>query len=850
MSLPVREVDFRVKVPENTPPGETVYVTVLPFDDWAWNEEQHTPMKPEGSGIWSARVSVEEGALVRYVYDRWDAKEWSKFKETREASGKSISIESRYLFVEPGLAEVRDTVDTWNDLRALAPTGAVHGIVLDGATGSPLMDTNISIAGIHIASDYDGRFKLEGVAAGVQRVTAHRNLGDYRPAATTAEVTAGGVAEVRIEMQAAPPVDVTFDVALPENTPADAEISLAGSVFQLGARPGVQPNMPIMAGHLLLPKLERVGAGRARVTLRLHGGTYVQYFYSIGSSSRGREYGAETGFVYRSFLVDPSSPVRQDRVATWRPGGGAVRVTLRVAVPPNSPPDTPVVFNAGPSHWMTRTGSYEWTIFLYGFPGEQEPHRYVLGDDNLGADGSDGLGEDGTRTLVYPIADAVVEDRVERWKWTPTALAVAPGQPAEVTFRVTVPPSTPRDASIRLVGEHSDLRSGVAMTQEPGNPWAYHASVQLPGGETVSYWYDRAAPVSRSERSFGLTVKLRDQEVNDWVTGWSDQPSGPQAKRLDFITGVYTPDWWADAFLRLSSRTFDRIKAHNGGWVVVSSVWHFGQLDPPVVESRRVKAPSVLTPREDIISQARLAREKGLKVVLGPQFNMEMLPGGLQAVCRTQSRDWLEAWLVEAERLWMWNAAVAQEIAADAMLVPGYCFHVYAGGDDGTGYSVEFDKKVGALIQKVRGVFHGKLIVSGGRQDFDFPGLADLVGVTTFDTGQPDLPYDATVDEWKAAYDALFVEKVDPIHRRWGKPVLFYTVHLPPVPGDPSPTGAEAQARRLEAIFQALESRLWVAGILSWDYSMIDTPLYQSTGVRARQAEAVLAKYYALWTQP
>ena len=152
-------------------------------------------------------------------------------------------------------------------------------------------------------------------------------------------------------------------------------------------------------------------------------------------------------------------------------------------------------------------------------------------------------------------------------------------------------------------------------------------------------------------------------------------------------------------------------------------------------------------------------------------------------------------------------------------------------------------------MEKVRGVYTGKLIISGGAQDYDFPGLADLVGVTTYDTGHPDLPYDATVDEWRSAYDALFVARVDPIYERWSKPVFFYTVHLPPVPGDPSPTGEEAQARRLEGLFQALESRPWIAGTLSWSYAMIDAPLDPSSdGLRARIAEAVLAKYYGLYT--
>ncbi len=171
----------------------------------------------------------------------------------------------------------------------------------------------------------------------------------------------------------------------------------------------------------------------------------------------------------------------------------------------------------------------------------------------------------------------------------------------------------------------------------------------------------------------------------------------------------------------------------------MSSVWHYGQFDPPTVEPRRVKAPSVLAPKEDIVAQARIAREKGLEVILGPQLNMEMVPGGVDAVCRSHPQQWLDPWLDEAERFWMWHAIVAEEIGADALVLPGYCFHVFTPVDDATEYADEFDGEVATLVEKVRGVFGGKLIMNGSARDYDFPGLADLVGLTTYDTGHPDL---------------------------------------------------------------------------------------------------------------
>ena len=43
------------------------------------------------------------------------------------------------------LVRVEDTIATWADRRQPAATGAIEGIVVDLASGQPLLDTNVSI---------------------------------------------------------------------------------------------------------------------------------------------------------------------------------------------------------------------------------------------------------------------------------------------------------------------------------------------------------------------------------------------------------------------------------------------------------------------------------------------------------------------------------------------------------------------------------------------------------------------------------------------------------------------------------------------------------------------------------
>lgn len=846
ISLPEREITFRVRVPENTPSDEPVYLRVLTFGDWSWSK--HVQLEPEDGGTLKGKISLEEGALVRYVYDRWDQMEWGEaFKFTREAHGEAVPIENRYILVTSDLTEVNDTIETWNDLRSPAVTGVVTGLVVDAGTGKPLMDTNISIAGIHTATNYDGRFVLDGVAAAMQNLVVYRTTGDYMPTSQTIDVPADGEANLEITLNAAQPVEVTFDVALPDNTPPEATVQLVGSVYQAGALLASE-NVPRVGSDLALPSLSRTGEDRAVGTITLHEGTYVQYYYSIGSSSWGRERQEYGEAPYRSFIVPAltTSTTRHERVEAWSQSA-SVGITLHVTTPPNTDPGIPLALEMGPTHWMTRVGDHDWVFFMDGFPGNEFQFRYLLGGDGLGSDGTAGLEEGGFRRIQVPESDAVIEHVIERWEFQPLAIPLEADALSEVAFRVSVPSSTPMGAPVHLTGDTPELSDGVVMFPQPGNPWMYEVTVHLPAIEDLTYYFDRGDSGTQSPRTYSTTVEFTGHVVNDWVVRWSDAPQDSIGTRPDYMNGMYTPDFWSSHFLRLSPSTYGDIAEHNGGWVTVSSVWSYGRINPlPLMEPRMIESPSVLTPREDIIAQANIARENGLKVFLAPQFNMEMGAGGFEALSGVKSAEWWNTWTTEAERLWLWNATVAEEIGAEALMLPGYVFHVFSDewAYDPPEYIEEFDTSIAQLVGKVRQIYGGKVIISGGVTSRDFPGLADFVGVTTYDTGRPELPYDATVDQWRDGYEELFAEKVDPIHERWGKPVAFYSVHAPLFPDNPVPADELAQARQLEGFFQAVSSRPWIVGSFSWAYHMVPAPLNGDDGIRGRLAEAVFAKYY------
>ena len=57
-----------------------------------------------------------------------------------------------------------------------------------------------------------------------------------------------------------------------------------------------------------------------------------------------------------------------------------------------------------------------------------------------------------------------------------------------------------------------------------------------------------------------------------------------------------------------------------------------------------------------------------------------------------------------------------------------------------------------------------------------------------------------------------------------------------------------AQAAELEGLFQALITRPWIAGTMTWSYTHTDAIDGDADGLRGRLAEAVLAKYYGTYT--
>ena len=845
-SLPTRDVPFAV----DTPAGTTGPVWVRVFGVSQWEFVRSVELTSAGGDRWTGSVPLEEGALVRYTYDRGDLAEVESLLARREAPAIGLDTVWRIAHVAPELSEVRDTVAMWADAPAAVSTGSVSGLVTDALSGLPVMDAEVSIAGMHTATDFDGRYQLEGVAAGEQRVTIHRATGDYLSTSAPVTVATDEMAQLPLEVTPARPLTVQIQALLPEGLPPEAEIKIYGNAWQTGGRFQQAPGQPEGLALPVSEPVRRYEGERVHLSLDLYEGQPISYRYTLAGAGQGAEVRLDGDQTPRSFIASRANRVRVDQIEAFRPPD-AVEVVLRVQVPDNTPDDVPVQFSIGPSYWMTPDADGGWTTVLYARAGETLRYALRLGDGvEVGADDSpEAL--DGFRTVEVPAVDLALGVAVTDWVGLPGVSLLRTGQRSTVRFRVSVVAGSTEGSKLHVIGD-DDLAGGIELTPVAGDPTLFEGEATLPAGRyEYEIWRNGgSAPPVASAVSRTLDVRFTEHTVNDWVSAWSSESPTGSAREQRFRGGYYLPDFWSPGFAALTDPTFDTIEGRPGDLVALSSVWGYGQIRPePIVEPRSRLAASVATPLEALLEQGKLARRADVPVMLAPQFNMEQTVGGSVALAGPKSQQWIDGWLREAERLWLWNADVAQAINAEALLLPGPTFHVFDQPDwFPSEQSFEaFDQALLALIDDVRQRYDGRLLISGTQTALAAPGVADMVGVTSFDIGHPALGPTATVEEWRDGYEVLLSARLDPIHGAWEQPVFIYQLQVPSHPTEADPSGEYTQARQLEGMMQALASRTWVVGALSWSYQMFDTPAFAGDGLRGRLAESVLRKHFELF---
>lgn len=374
---PTVSMTLQVKVPANTPSTDTVWILSGPIFNAA---PVQIPMNrvPGTTDTWQASISAPEGTVFRYFYNR------NKSYNTPESyvpfeTWSPNTFNYRELIVRGGVT-VSETVAKWKGITtATVSTGIVTGKVTD-QNGQPLNGIRVSAGPHQRMTSADGVYLIEGVPSGSCTLTIRSENGEYRAVAAIVDIDTGASTQKDIVLTAAQMSTVTFNVRVPNDTPAFAVPRLYGDSYRLGM---VENVGSITAEPTRSIEMTPAGANLWTYSAQLGNGTCVTYLYTLGHFARNNEKDATGAIVTRSLSVNGSTTVN-DIVAAWKTPQ-QVPVSLTVTSPTRVDDVLYVTTSqdAG-GFWLMKmwpTGPGKATYTIYANPNTTLNYRYFRNGD-------------------------------------------------------------------------------------------------------------------------------------------------------------------------------------------------------------------------------------------------------------------------------------------------------------------------------------------------------------------------------------------------------------------------------------------------------------------------------------
>lgn len=369
---PTASVTIRVKVPSNTPAGDTISLfsgMLFPVNI------SQIPMSrvPGTTDTWQATVSRPAGTIIDYVFYR-NGDIGSK-REAYAPVGSSNGQIYRKLLMADG-ASVNEVVAQWIDLPAPADiaTGTLTGRVTDQA-GQPLAGIWVSAGPHQTLTNTEGHFTVYGVPAGPCTVTVQSENGEYVAASVATTIAPSAVVVANMALKTAATSTATFRVTVPSSTPPGAVPRLYGDTYRLGM---VQiPGGPAPDTTRMI-EMVRVGGNQWTFSAQLGDGVCVNYLYTLGSYELGYERDSLGSRVVRSLCVNGPT-MASDEVVAWKTAQ-QVPVSLTVTSPTGAQDALYVAANGSPvKMWPTGPGSAAYTLYVN--PSTTLNYRYVRNGD-------------------------------------------------------------------------------------------------------------------------------------------------------------------------------------------------------------------------------------------------------------------------------------------------------------------------------------------------------------------------------------------------------------------------------------------------------------------------------------
>ena len=413
--MPMAQVTFIAVIPEPLGQGESLAIAILDeVTGLALNSVLY-PMEPRDPQTYAVSLPLALNSIVKYRYVR------RSNVQLQEDSGTDVAVRYR-LYQVNGPGETRDIVASWIDRTYSGKTGSIQGEV-NAQGGGPLVNIMVTAGGVQTITDSQGRFDLEGLPPGTHNLVAYALDGTFRTFQQGATVLENLNTPVKLFLNSAPLVNVTFNISVPSNTLPGAPVRLGGNLFQLGntfadLRGGISTvadRMPIMTA---LPD------NRYTITLRLPSGADVRYKYTLGDGFWNAEHRANSEFVVRQLIVPETDTVINGAVETWQAGSSAP-ILFEADVPTNTPVSDIIYIQYNPYGWtepvpMWPIGNNRWVYKLYSplsILGDFG-YRYCRAGQCGSADDVATMGDSARgRQVSTSLAPQDIKDTVSAWAW-------------------------------------------------------------------------------------------------------------------------------------------------------------------------------------------------------------------------------------------------------------------------------------------------------------------------------------------------------------------------------------------------------------------------------------------------
>lgn len=413
---------FTVTAPAGTPDNAELGLVIFDEVTGAPYNSHTLGMESVGNGEWTLELSLPAGTLLRYRYVRISP----SYAEETTASREAVSFRLAYL---PASTVVQDIIAGWTDHGFQGETGRIIGRVYDADTGLPVTEALVGAAGEHTFTDAMGGFQFDYIAPGLQNLVITSVDGSYITAQQGAVVAENSLTPAEMTLTPAQETQVTFEVTLPEDTPPEMPVRIAGSLAVFG-----QTFYPLEGGTstsaVRMPQLVRIDASHAILIADLYEGTDLHYKYSLGDGLWNAERNADGFFHLRQALITPGLILR-DTVETWH---GEQKGSIYFMASPGNPlqPGSTLTLQLNPFTWfyplpMVELENNDWMFILMNPLDFTSPvsYRYCL--DHVCANPASPSAELLTGSTEFQPRDSsqLFEDSIESWGW-PTPEPVDP----------------------------------------------------------------------------------------------------------------------------------------------------------------------------------------------------------------------------------------------------------------------------------------------------------------------------------------------------------------------------------------------------------------------------------------